>query len=123
MASDAQVSVKFRIMPGTVEQAGLVVRFIDPSHYFVLMADPLHDRISLCKADVQFLVCNYEASAHISTGTWHTLEATISSEGIGGWFDGTEIIKANNEYYQTGQIGLWAKDDTKASFDDLQAKY
>jgi len=122
--SDAKVSVKFKIMPGhSVEQAGLIVRFIDPSHYFVLMADPQHNRISLCKADIQFVVCNYETSAQISTGQWHTLEATISSEGIGGWYDGNEIIKANNEYYQTGQVGVWTKDDTEAYFDDLKIEY
>ncbi|MDE1766532.1 MAG: hypothetical protein KGI27_09740 [Thaumarchaeota archaeon] len=122
--SDAQISVKFKIMPGHhVEQAGLIIRFIDPSHYFVLMADPQNNRLSLCKADIQFLVCNYETHVPISTGQWHTLEATISSEGIGGWLDGSELIKANNEYYQTGQIGLWTKDDTEAYFDDLQIKY
>ncbi len=122
--SDAQISVKFKIMPGhQTEQAGLVIRFIDGSHYFVLMADPQNNRLSLCKADIQFLVCNYETNAQISTGQWHTLEATISSEGIGGWLDGNEIIKANNEYYQTGQVGLWSKDDTEAYFDDLQIKY
>lgn len=122
--SDAQISVKFKIMPGhKVEQAGLIIRFVDPSHYFVLMADPQNSRISLCKADIQFLVCNYEEPAQISTGQWHTLQATISSEGIGGWLDGSEIIKANNEYYQTGQVGLWTKDDTEAYFDDLHLKY
>ena len=122
--SDAQISVKFKIMQGhQTEQAGLVIRFIDASHYFVLMADPQNNRLSLCKADIQFLVCNYETNAQISTGQWHTLEATISSEGIGGWLDGNEIIKANNEYYQTGQVGLWSKDDTEAYFDDLQIKY
>ena len=122
--SDAQISVKFKILPGhQTEQAGLVIRFIDASHYFVLMADPQNNRVSLCKADIQFLVCNYETNAQISTGQWHTLEATISSEGIGGWLDGNEIIKANNEYYQTGQVGLWSKDDTEVYFDDLQIKY
>ena len=123
-ASEAEVTVKFMILPGHhVEQAGLVVRFIDPSHYFVLMADPLNNRISLCKADTQFLVCNYETTAEISTGQWHTLGATLSSEGIGGWFDGNEVIKANTQYYQTGQVGLWTKDDAEAHFDDLLIKY
>lgn len=122
--SDAQISVKFMIMPGhKVDQAGLLIRYIDASHYFVLMADPSHNRVSLCKADIQFLVCNYETSANVTLGQWHTMEATISSEGIGGWLDGKEIIKANNEYYQTGQVGLWTKDDTEAYFDDLKIQY
>ncbi len=122
--SDARISVQFKIMPGhTVEKAGLVVRFIDPSHYFVLMADPQNNRLSLCKADIQFVVCNYERNVTISAGQWHTLEATISSMGIGGWLDGEEIIKANNQYYSSGQIGLWTKGDTEAYFDDLKIKY
>jgi hypothetical protein len=122
--SDAQISVKFMILPGhTVEQAGLLIRYVDSNHYFVLVADPLNNRLSLCKSDIQFVVCNYETQAQISTGTWHTLEATISSQGIGGWLDGTELIKANNEYYQTGEIGLWTKDNTKAYFDDMKIDY
>ncbi len=122
--SDAQISVKFMILPGhTVEQAGLLVRYVDPNHYFVLVADPLNNRLSLCKSDIQFVVCNYEIPAQISTGVWHTLEATMSSQGIGGWLDGTELIKANNEYYQTGEVGLWTKDDTGAYFDDLKIEY
>ncbi len=122
--SDAQVSVKFMILPGhRIEQAGLLIRFVDSSHYFALVADPLHNRLSLCKSDIQFVVCNYETQTQISVGTWHTLQATVSSQGIGGWLDGVELIKANNEYYQTGQIGLWDKDDTWAYFDDLQIQY
>lgn len=124
VVSDAAISVKIKIIPGhTMEQAGLVVRFVDSSHYFVLMLDPLNNRISLCKADTEFLICSYESHAQISVGEWHTLEATISSQGIGGWLDGTEIIKANNEYYETGQIGLWTNDDTEAYFDNLQIQY
>lgn len=122
--SDAAISVKIKILPGnTAEQAGLVVRFVDSSHYFVLALDPTNNRISLCKADTEFLICSYEAHAVISVGEWHTLEATISSQGIGGWLDGTEIIKANNQYYLTGQVGLWSKDNTQAYFDDLSISY
>lgn len=121
--SDAQISVKVKILPGHTEQAGLVVRFMDPSHYFVLVLDPLNNRISLCKSDTEFLICNYEAHAIFSVGEWHTLQATISSQGIGGWLDGVEIIKANNQYYLTGQVGLWTKDDTGAYFDDLSMSY
>ncbi|MGB6464080.1 MAG: hypothetical protein WA799_01845 [Nitrosotalea sp.] len=124
VVSDAEINVKIKILPGhAVEQAGLVVRFMDPSHYFVLVLDPINNRISLCKSDTEFLICNYEAHAQISVGEWHTLEATISSQGIGGWLDGVEIIKANNQYYLTGQVGLWTKDDTGAYFDDLSIKY
>jgi len=122
--SEAEVSVKFKIASGhETEQAGLIVRFIDRSHYFVLIADPMNNRLSLCKSDIQFIICNYESAAQISLGQWHTLKANISAQGIGGYLDDAELIKANNEYYQNGQIGLWTKGDTEAYFDDLKLNY
>lgn len=122
--TEAEVSVKFKIVSGQQAQAaGLILRFIDKSHYFVLMADAAHNRLSLCKSDSEFVVCNYEKPAQISVGQWHTLKAGISAQGIGGYLDGTELIKANNEYYQNGEIGLWTKDDTEAYFDDLTLSY
>ena len=122
--SEAEVSVKFKIAPGQeAEQAGLIVRFIDKNHYFVLIADPMNNRLSLCKSDIQFIVCNYETTVQISVGQWHTLKVNISAQGIGGFLDDTELIKANNQYYQNGQIGLWTNGNTEVYFDDLKLNY
>jgi len=122
--TSAAISMKFKIVSGQkAEAAGLILRFIDKSHYFVLMADAMNNRISLCKSDIEFIVCNYEAKAQISVGQWHTLKAFVSSEGVGGFLDDKLFIKANNQYYQTGQIGLWTKKDTEAYFDDLKIDY
>ncbi len=123
IVTEAQVSVKFKIEPGQTEAAGLILRFIDKTHYFVLMADAKNNRLSLCKSGIEFVVCNYEAPAQISVGQWHTLKANISGQGIGGYLDDNALIKANNQYYQNGEIGLWTKEDTKAYFDDVKLKY
>jgi len=124
IVTEAEISVKFKILPGhETELAGLILRFVDKSHYFVLIADPMNNRLSLCKSDIQFIVCNYESAAQISVGQWHTLKVGVSGQGIGGYLDGTELIKANNQYYQNGQIGLWSKGDTEVYFDDLKLNY
>lgn len=124
VVTEAEVSMKFKIMPGhKTEEAGLVIRFIDKNHYFVLIADPMNNRLSLCKSDTEFIICNYEEPAQISVGQWHTLKANISAQGIGAYLDGISIIKANNSYYSNGQIGLWTKGDTEAYFDDLKLNY
>jgi len=124
VVTEAEVSMKFKIMPGhKTEEAGLVIRFIDKSHYFVLIADPMNNRLSLCKSDTEFIICNYEATTQISVGQWHTLKANISAQGIGAYLDGASLIKANNSYYSNGQIGLWTKGDTEAYFDDLKLNY
>lgn len=119
-----EVQVKFKIISGQNPQvAGLILRFQDKDHYFVLMADAMDGRFSLCKQDKQYLICNYEHQASISTGQWHTIKANVSAEGIGGYLDDKLLIRANNEAYQDGQLGLWTKGDTEAYFDDLEVNY
>jgi len=122
--TEATVSMKFKIMPGhKTEAAGLILRFIDKSHFFVLIADPMNNRLSLCKSDTEFVICNYEATTQISVGEWHTMKVNISAQGIGAYLDDVSLIKANNSYYSSGQIGLWTKGDTEAYFDDLKVNY
>ncbi|TLX83197.1 MAG: hypothetical protein E6K98_05060 [Thaumarchaeota archaeon] len=87
------------------------------------MADAKNSRFSLCKVDPDFVVCNYERPAQISVGQWHTIKANVSGEGIGGYLDDQMLIKANNQHYQTGQVGLWTKKDTQAYFDDFKISY
>jgi hypothetical protein len=119
-----EVTVKFKIISGQEAQAaGLVLRFVDNDHYFVLMADAMNNRISLCKDEPGYLVCNYERLTPISIGQWHTMSANVSPEGIAGFLDNQLLIRANNEAYQTGQVGFWTKGDTEAYFDDLEISY
>jgi len=120
----AEVKVNFKIISGQKAQAaGLVLRFQDKDHYFVLMADAMDSRFSLCRLEQPYLICNYERQASISTGQWHTIKANVSAEGIGGYLDDKLLIRANNQAYQDGQIGLWTKGGTEAHFDDLELNY
>jgi len=123
-SSFEEVTVKFKIISGQEAQAaGLVLRFVDKDHYFVLMADAMNNLFSLCKDEPGYLICNYERQTPISIGQWHTMKANVSPEGIGGYLDDKLLIRANNQAYQNGQIGLWTKNDTEAYFDDLKLDY
>lgn len=118
------VTMNFKIVSGEkTKSAGMILRFIDQKHYFVLMADALHNRLSLCKNTPEFLVCNYDKSVTITPGQWHTMKALISSQGIAAFLDGEVIIQANDHNYQSGQVGMWTKKDTSAYFDDIKIEY
>ncbi|MDE1842940.1 MAG: hypothetical protein KGH95_04750 [Thaumarchaeota archaeon] len=118
------VTMKFKIVSGQyAKSAGMVLRFIDPKHYFVLMADSEKNRLSLCKNTPDFLICNYDKSVTITPGKWHTMEALVSSQGIAASLDGQLLIRANDHNYQSGQVGLWTKKDTGAYFDDFKIEY
>lgn len=118
------VTMSFKIVSGEhAKSAGMILRFIDDKHYFVLMADSAQNRLSLCKNTPEFLICNYDKSVTIAPGEWHTMKALVSSQGIAGYLDGQLIIRANDHNYLIGQDGMWTKKDTVAYFDDFKIEY
>jgi hypothetical protein len=118
------VTMSFKIVSGeSAKSAGMILRFIDQKHYFVLMADSAQNRLSLCKNTPDFLICNYDKSVTIAPGEWHTMEALVSSQGIAASLDGQLIIRANDHNYQSGSVGMWTKKDTGAYFDDFKIEY
>ncbi|MHB8546579.1 MAG: hypothetical protein ACYDAJ_07430 [Nitrosotalea sp.] len=118
------VTMEFKIVSGeNAKSAGMILRFIDQKHYFVLMADSMQNRLSLCKNTPDFLICNYDKSVTIAPGEWHTMQALVSSQGIAAFLDGQLIIRANDHNYQSGAVGMWTKKDTGAFFDDFRIEY
>lgn len=118
------VTMKFKIVSGeNAKSAGMILRFIDQKHYFVLMADSAQNRLSLCKNTPEYLICNYDKSVTITPGEWHTMEALVSSQGIAASIDGQLLIRANDHNYQSGAVGMWTKKDTGAYFDDFKIEW
>ena len=118
------VTMNFKIVSGeNAKSAGMILRFIDQKHYFVLMADSMQNRLSLCKNTPDFLICNYDKPVTITPGEWHTMKALVSSQGIAAFLDGQLIIRANDHNYQSGEVGMWTKKDTGAYFDDFKIEY
>jgi len=122
--SQFKASVKFKIISGEKEQtAGLVFRFQDRNRYFVLAADAMNDRFSLCRAEPDKLICTQDVKVNITTGQWHTITAHVSAQGIAGYLDDERLIQRYDKHYITGTIGLWTKGDSRAYFDDLKIDY
>ena len=122
--SDVKSSVQFKIISGEKERAaGLVFRFQDPNHYFVLAADAINNRFSLCRTEPERIVCTQDKNANVTTDQWHTIMAQVSAQGIAGYLDGKLLIQRYDQHYMSGKVGLWTKGDSKAYFDDLKMEY
>lgn len=122
--SNFKASVKFKIISGEKEQAvGLIFRFQDRSRYFVLVADAMNDRFSLCRAEPDKLVCTQDVKVNITTGQWHTITAHVSAQGIAGYLDDKLLIQRYDQHYISGTVGLWTKGGSVAYFDDLKIDY
>ncbi len=125
--SDFQASVKFKIISGEQQRAaGLIVRFQDIDHYFVLMADAMNQRFSLCRAQTGFqgLVCTQDQHVNITIGQWHSIRAEVAAQGIAGYLDDVRLLQRNDQNYLSGgPIGVWTKGDSNVYFDDLKVLY
>lgn len=125
--SNFEASVKFKIISGEQQQAaGLIVRFQDVNHYFVLMADAMNHRFSLCRAQTGFqgLVCAEDKDVNITIGQWHSIEADVAGPGIAGYLDHVRLLQSNDQNYMSGgPIGLWTKGDSNVYFADLKVLY
>jgi len=122
--SNFKASVKFKIVSGEKEQAaGLIFRFQDRNRYFVLAADAMNDRFSLCRAEPDKLICTQDVNADITTDKWYTITAHVAAQGIAGYLDDRLLIQRYDQHYMAGQIGIWTKGDSEAYFDDLRIEY
>jgi hypothetical protein len=125
--SNFDASVKFKIISGEQQRAaGLIVRFQDVNHYFVLMADAMNHKFSLCRAQTGFegLVCTQDKDVNITIGQWHSIRAEVAAQGIAGSLDNVRLLQRNDQNYLSGgPIGLWTKGDSNVYFDDLKVLY
>jgi hypothetical protein len=125
--SNFEASAKFKIISGKQERAaGLIVRFQDINHYFVLMADAMNHRFSLCRAQTgyQGLVCTQDKDVNITIGQWHSIKALVAAQGIAGYLDDVRLIQRNDQNYMSGgPIGLWTKGDSNVYFTGLKVIY
>ncbi|TLX82977.1 MAG: hypothetical protein E6L00_02340 [Thaumarchaeota archaeon] len=123
-STNSETSVQIKINSGEKTQAaGLIVRFVDTKHYFVLVADAANKTFSLCRDDPEKFLYLTDKQANVTADQWHTITVDVSAQGFAGYFDGKLLIKRYDQHYQNGQLGLWTKKDTEAYFDNLKIKY
>lgn len=123
-AKDVEVSVKFKAVSGTVDQAaGLVARFKDKDNYYVVRANALEDNVRLYKVVAGGRKQLAGANVKVSYGDWHSLTLTVKGKHMEVRFDGKVLFQAQDESFkEVGQVGLWTKADSVTYFDDLRIR-
>lgn len=123
-AKDVEVSVKFKAVSGTVDQAaGLVARFKDKDNYYMVRANALEDNVRLYKVVGGSRKQLAGANVNVPHGEWHGLTLTIKGRHMEVRFDGKLLLKADDEAFkEAGKVGLWTKADSVSYFDDLRVR-
>lgn len=117
---DLDTSVKAKAISGKVDQGmGLVFRFRDPKSYYIVRANALEDNFRLYRMVEGRRLQFAGANVKVSSGQWHTLRIVAKGDHIACYFDGKQLIDAQDKTYSTGKIGVWTKADSVIAFDDL----
>ena len=129
-AVDVTVSVKFKAISGSVDQAaGVVWRYQNPDNYYVVRANALENNVVLYKmqngkrtdlkpTDAGWLA--YGKDVAVPGGKWNELRVTAAGNRFAVAFNGAHLFDVEDETFRTaGKVGLWTKADSVTAFDDL----
>jgi hypothetical protein len=130
---DGEVSVAFKPVSGTVDQAaGIVWRYRDANNYYIVRANALENNVVLYKVQDGVRVSiapkglpsrAYGVKHPIATGRWETLRVTFQGNLITVFLNGEQLFGAEDRSLTApGKTGLWTKADSVTYFDDFEVK-
>jgi hypothetical protein len=130
---DGSLSVKFKTVSGTVDQAaGLVWRYKDPDNYYIVRANALEDNVVLYKVEKGVRTAlapkgtppkTYGVKHAVPKLTWSTLGVAFQGNQFTVSFNGQRIFEVEDMTFPAaGKVGLWTKADSVTWFDDFQVE-
>jgi hypothetical protein len=123
-APDVTVSVSFKPVSGTVDQAaGLVARYRDKNNYYVVRANALENNVRLYKVEGGNRKQFAGANVKVPSGEWQTLALEVKGTHLRVLLNDALLCQADDATFKNaGKVGLWTKADSVTYFDDLRVK-
>jgi hypothetical protein len=123
-ATNVDVSVRFKAVAGSVDQAGgIALRVIDPNNYYVVRANALEDNVRFYRVSNGRRIEIAGANLKVSANQWHSLGLKAEGENFTVTFDGKELYRATDKSITAaGRVALWTKADSVTRFDRIEIK-
>lgn len=121
---DLEVSVRFKPVAGTVDQAGgIAVRLLTPDDYYVARANALEDNVRFYRVVKGRREQLASANIKVSPSAWHTLALKAEAERFTVSFDGKAVISTQDKTFpDAGKVALWTKADSVTYFDTISIR-
>ena len=122
-AENVEVSVRFKIVSGTLQTAGIALCVRNPDSYYAIAASALEHRVDL----LVFANGKSErvegAEAEIMPNRWHTLGVKINDDHFAISLDNQVLFTTfDRERMKDGRIALWTQEDNVTRFDQLKIR-
>jgi 3-keto-disaccharide hydrolase len=130
-AADVDLSVRFRPVKGSADQAaGIVWRFRDRDNYYLLRANALENNLVLYKVEAGKRsdlkpkgsgMFAYGRKAKVPSGAWSTLRIVARGPLFEAYLNGEKLFEVEDRTFAgAGKVGVWTKADSVTYFDDLK---
>src|SRR6266849_9229645 len=127
---DGEVSVVFKTVDGTVDQAaGIVWRYQDPNNYYIVRANALENNVVLYKVEngVRLSIApkglpsrSYGVKRQIPKNQWNTLKIAFKDSSFTVFLNGERLFEQEDRTFtEAGKTGLWTKADSVTYFDEF----
>ena len=127
---DGEVSVAFKTVDGTVDQAaGIVRRYQNPNNYYIVRANALEDNVVLYKVEngvrlsiaPKGLPSRSNGFKHqIPRVQWNTLRVAFNDSSFTVFLNGERLFETEDRTFtQPDKTGLWTKADSVTYFDEF----
>jgi hypothetical protein len=118
---DFEVSVRFKILKGAMETAGIAARFVDADNYYVVSASALEERVDLFRVVNGKTERIWGTDAGVTRYHWHKLGLVAEHDQFTVFLDDTWLFTAQyRTFLADGRIGLWTEEDNVTRFDRLE---
>ena len=117
---DLELSVRFKAVAGTVDQAGgIAVRLSTPDDYYVARANALEGNVRFYRVVKGKREQLAGANTKVSANQWHTLALRAEGDRFTVSFDGKALISAQDKTFaDAGKVAPWTKADSVTYFDE-----
>ena len=118
---DLELSVRFKAVAGTVDEAGgIVLRLSTPDDYYVARANALEDNVRFYRVVKGRREQLAGADLKVLANQWHMLTLRAEGERFTVSFDGNALFSAQDATFRdAGKVALWTKADSVTYFDTI----
>jgi len=115
------VAVRFKIIAGTMQTAGIAVRLSDERNYYAVAASALDSRVDLYRVVDGRMERVAGIDADVFTDHWQTLAVVADDDHFTVSLDAKQLFTAwDRTFSSDGRIGLWTEDDNITRFDQVE---
>jgi hypothetical protein len=122
VASNVDVTIRFKPVTGKVDQAGgIAVRLSDPDNYYVARANAVEDNVRFYRVVKGQRVQIEGANTKVTANEWHQLGLRAEGPRFNITFDGKQLFTATDRTIaNAGKVALWTKADSVTRFDGIE---